>query len=254
MTGAGWLRTRIDEARLAFMLLSRLPMGQVEGDRPMGRTGWAYPLVGAVLGALTGLVYIGLVAAGLPPVAAALTAVAAGMLLTGAMHEDGLADTLDGFGGGRTPARKLEIMKDSRIGTFGVAGLVVAIGLRVSLIAAFPDPAQAVLALVAAGAVSRAGLPAMMAWLPAATASGLGRSAMRGAGRKVAAAAAILGLAVLVAAQGLAWSVPLALMALLAGLGALFRRQIGGITGDTLGCAQVCAEVLTLALLLVAAA
>lgn len=254
MTPAAWLRDRRDEARLAFMLLSRLPMGRVAGSRPMGRTGWAFPLVGTVLGGLAGLVHAGLAAAGLPPAAAALAAVGAAMLLSGAMHEDGLADTLDGFGGGRTPEGKLEIMKDSRIGTFGVAGLVVALGLRVTLIAAFANPWTAALAMTAAGAVSRAGLPALMAGLPAAGPGGLGRSAMQGADGPTAAASAALGLVVLVAVQGPAWTVPLALALLLPGLAVLFRRQIGGITGDTLGFAQVSAEVLALALLLLAAA
>ena len=129
----GFLRRRVDEARLAFMLLTRLPMGQMAEAPPLAASVWAYSVVGAMVGALAGLVFSFAAWAGLPPVTAGLLAIGAGVLLTGAMHEDGLADLADGFGGGHTRERKLEIMRDSRIGSYGVVALVLALGLRAEL-------------------------------------------------------------------------------------------------------------------------
>lgn len=243
------LRRRVDEARLAFMLLSRLPMGRMEKAPPLADAVWAYPLVGAVAGALAGLVFSLAAWAGLPPVAAGLAAIGASVLLTGAMHEDGLADLADGFGGGRTRERKLEIMRDSRIGSYGVIALVLVLGLRVECLAALPVAGMAA-RLAALGAVSRALPPAVMLAMPPARADGLGQAA----GGQIAKGAVLAGL---VLAAGLALLLGIsaiiklfAVMALVAAwLAWLAKRQIGGFTGDVLGAVQILSETAGLCVL-----
>jgi adenosylcobinamide-GDP ribazoletransferase len=237
------LRRRVEEARLAFMLLSRIPMGRMEEAPPLADAAWAYPLVGMVVGGVAGLVFWLAVRAGLPPAVAALLALGAGILLTGAMHEDGLADLADGFGGGRTKVRKLEIMRDSRIGTYGVLALVLVVGLRVALIAALPASGMAA-RLAGLGAASRALLPVLMLCLPPARADGLGQAA----GAQMAPARVLAGLGLGLLLTLLFWPrhgvlAALCAMALTAALvGLLARRQIGGFTGDVLGATQLLAE------------
>lgn len=239
---------RVAELRLAFQLLTRLPVGTSPGTPPpLAAAFWAFPLAGAVAGAVVGGVYWAAAALGLPALAAAVVGLAAGVLVTGALHEDGLADTADGLGGGRDRARKLEIMRDSRIGSYGVLALILAMGLRLGCVAALP-PGGATLALLAGiGALSRAVLPPLILALPPARADGLGRLAAEGApkGRPAALAGGALAL-------GAAGMLPGGLaLVLAAGAGAvavglLARRQIGGITGDILGAAAVTAELAAL--------
>ncbi|WP_338320010.1 adenosylcobinamide-GDP ribazoletransferase, partial [Bradyrhizobium ottawaense] len=109
----------------------------------------------------------------------------------GALHEDGLADTADGLGGGRTRERKLEIMRDSRIGTYGVCALILSFGLRWSALAAIADPLLVAFALCAAHAAARAGVPAFMSLVPPARPDGLSASAGSPPGRSVAIAFAL---------------------------------------------------------------
>src|SRR5262249_17862382 len=143
------------------------------------------------------LVALGL---GLPPLAAALIAVGAGVLATGALHEDGLADAADGCGG-HSIIEKLAIMRDSRIGSFGVLARLCGVGLRAAAVAALAGGWSALGALVAAHAVARGALPAALAALAPARQDGLGASA----GRPDHA--------------GLAWSIGIALVVALLGLG-----------------------------------
>jgi len=178
--------------------------------------------------------------------------VLAGIALTGAFHEDGLADTADGFGGGRGRDAKLAIMRDSRHGSFAILALAFSVGLRGAALATMGDPIHAGLALLAAHAASRGALPAMMHLLKPARADGLGFTAGRPS-RAVALTAAVIGIAIALAALGpargaitlLLAAAGIALMAMLA------RRQIGGYTGDVLGAFQQIGEIV---MLLVAAA
>jgi adenosylcobinamide-GDP ribazoletransferase len=100
----------------------------------------AFPAAGLVVGAIIGAVLVLVTWLGAPAAVAAPIAVAAGLLVTGALHEDGLADTADGFGGGATAERKLEIMRDSRIGTYGVLALIAGLALKAVAIAAWRQP------------------------------------------------------------------------------------------------------------------
>ena len=242
-----WPGRRCDEVRLGFTLLTRLPMGRIGRELPLAAAFWSYPLVGAVVGGLMALVYAGSGWAGLSAAAAAVLAVAAGILLTGGLHEDGFGDTLDGFGGGKTREDKLRIMKDSRVGSYAVCGLVLALGFRVVLIAGLGTPDQALAVLVSVHAASRAILPALMLILPAATAGGLGDAATRNAGPAQVLAALALGLAVVPCAGLPVWPFVLTLSLCLVGSALLAWRHLRGITGDVLGFAQVATELALLA-------
>jgi adenosylcobinamide-GDP ribazoletransferase len=241
-------------AGLMFLTRLRLPVAADWPDDAVARAAWSFPLAGVVVGIAGALVAILAWRLGLPVFAAAVLALATTALVTGALHEDGLADTADGLGGGRTIERKLEIMKDSRVGSYGVLVLVLSVGLRASAIAAlFEHGVWVVLgAMVAAHAASRAGLPAMMRFMTPARPGGLGASAGIPASSSVLAAAVSGALAALI---GLGWergmaAITVAAIAVVI-VAMLARRQIGGYTGDILGAGQQVAEA---AVLLVAAA
>lgn len=231
---------RLQELRLALALLTRLPVGRIADPvPPLAAAAWAYPLVGMIAAALPALVFWA--ASGLPPMMAALLALAVGALVTGGLHEDGLADVADGFGGGATRARKLEIMKDSRIGSYGALALMLALGLRAGGLMAAPGAGAGIAALIGLGGASRGGLPLIMRLLPAARAEGLGAKAA-GIGAVGAGMALAFGIgAALLTGHGLAVLIAMVVA------GALFtglcRRQIGGFTGDTLGATQQICEV-----------
>src|SRR4029079_19231249 len=135
----------LDDFKTSVAFLTRLPMPHPDGAMPGNfvRAHRMFPLVGALIGAAIGIVCVALRAAGLPDLAAAALALGAGALLTGALHEDGLADVADGFGGGRYVASKLEIMRDSRLGTFGAFAMLVCFAAKLAALAALPG-AQAV--------------------------------------------------------------------------------------------------------------
>ena len=240
------LQTRLAEVQLAVMLLTRLPAGRMAEAPAIGTTVWAFPLVGALVGGIAAAVLTGAVALGISPPLAAGLALAAGILATGGLHEDGLADCADGFGGGRDRARKLEIMRDSRIGSYGGLALILSLGLRWQALAilAAHQPAFAPFALIALAMASRAGLGLALLWMPAARNDGMGKSA---AGTSFARAMAGLALAGLGMALLLPWSSALWVMAAIAAAQLIFARialrQIGGQSGDVLGAMQQLAEI-----------
>ena len=233
--------------KLAFGFLTRLP-APFAGPGVGGRLGPALrlaPLVGLVVGLCGGLVIWAAVGGfGLPPLAAALLAVGATVWVTGALHEDGLADVADGFGGAFERGRKLEIMRDSRIGAYGVLALILSVGLRAAALAALSGPEAATAVLIAAHSLSRGLLPLAMLGLVPARDEGLGADAGRPSPADALTGLA-LGLLLAVLAAGLAVGLWLALAALAGGaLAALIaQRQIGGYTGDVLGAVQQCAEI-----------
>ena len=233
---------------LAFGLLTRLPVRVAPATVAArgARAAWAWPLAGAAVGAFGGLAGALALALGLPPVLAAVAALTALVMATGAMHEDGLADAADGLWGGADRARRLEIMKDSRIGTYGVIALVLALMARAGALADLTTPGL-IAPLVAAGAVSRLPMALALGALPNARAAGLAASV--GCPPAVTTGlAAVLALAIAVFAcgwTGLAmglWAAAAALPVLL-----IARVKIGGQTGDILGAAQQCAEIAALA-------
>jgi adenosylcobinamide-GDP ribazoletransferase len=237
-------------------LLTRLPLGPGATATPetprAGHAARCYPLVGAGIGAAAAFAY-GLGAwLSLPPFACALAALTVAMLLTGALHEDGLADVADGFGGGRDRSRKLEIMRDSRIGSYGVLALILVTAARGGSLAALAEPAAAAAALVAAHSLSRCGLAAIMWALPPARRDGLAVATGRpGGGDAIAAIVIGLVAAFLLLEVTVALTAVIATATLQLVIAMQARRQIGGITGDVLGAAQQLGEA---AVLLVACA
>jgi adenosylcobinamide-GDP ribazoletransferase len=242
------------ELKTGLAFLTRLPLALSAPDTgaDVARASWTFPVIGAFVGAFGALVYWFAHSLGQPALVGASLAVAAALLITGALHEDGLADTADGFGGGTTRERKLDIMRDSFIGTYGAAALILSLLLRIGAIASLADPALAALALIAAHAGARATLPIFMRRVPRARQDGL--SAEAGVPPPQSAAIAIaIGLGVLLICLGFgATFITLILVALALGLMArLTINQIGGQTGDVLGAVEQASEIL---ILLVAAA
>lgn len=256
-------RTIWQDFAAAASFLTTLPASLFRGAADAGppdfsRASRAFPLVGVLVGLATGLVLLIANALGLPPLAAALLAVAAGILLTGALHEDGLADSFDGLAGGRTVERRLEIMRDSRIGTYGVLALIVSVGLRAALLAAYlpASPWRAVFALIAAEALGRAAIVWVWAKEPPARADGLAAT-LGTPGPDALGTALLSALVIGVVAGSLAAGIFASLIALaVAALATLTvadwsRRRIGGRTGDILGAAE---QTTALAVLLALAA
>jgi adenosylcobinamide-GDP ribazoletransferase len=242
--------------RAAVALLTRVPVGGFPySDSDLRWSAAHLPLVGALVGALLAATWSVGVRAG--NLVAAVVVVASSLLLTGAIHEDGLADTADALGGGTTRERVLAILKDSRIGAFGSAALTLAILLRVALLARLG--AAAPVALVLTQAASRAAPVWLMASLPYVTDGAVAKSrSIAGAGRgqvlvATAWVAALCGGLCYVGAVGAVelgatW---VAAAAVTLGCASCFRARAGGITGDFLGAAQQineCAILLVLAL------
>jgi adenosylcobinamide-GDP ribazoletransferase len=245
-----WLEDWLADLAAAARFLTRLPvpLQETPGEGPSLATACrAFPLVGVVIGGLGGAAYALAFWLGLGAWPSAFLAVLASVLVTGALHEDGLADTADGLGGGRDAEHALAIMRDSRSGAYGVLALVFSVGLRAGAVAALGAPAAVIGTLVAAHAGSRGALPFFMRRLDPARADGLGATAGRPQSEAALWAAGI-GIAVLLLAFGfgravLALIVVAGALALLAGVA---RRKIGGYTGDVLGAAQQLAETIIL--------
>lgn len=237
-----------ESLRAATGFLTRLPVRSSAGEGFLVRAAAAFPVVGAGIGLAGALAYALAAALALPPLPCALAALAVVAALTGALHEDGLADFCDGIGGGRDRHDRLRIMRDSHIGAFGTLALVLAVGLRASLIAAVAAPGGVVAAMIASGAVSRALLPPVMALVPPARSGGLAAAA----GKPGPAASWLaLGLAAAVAWLCLGFAGGLAAIAAAgaatAAVALLARRALGGHTGDVLGACQQAAEIAVLA-------
>ncbi|MDA8249883.1 MAG: adenosylcobinamide-GDP ribazoletransferase [Rhodospirillales bacterium] len=230
-------------------LLTRLPVGRWAAGADPARCVWAYPLAGALVGALAAAVYALGRGVGLGAPVAAAWALAALLAVTGALHEDGLADAADALGGGRTVARRLEIMRDSRIGSFGALALVLSTALRLAAVAALA-PGAAAGALIASGALGRAAMLLPLLLLRPARPDGLGTSLARVQGGTAVVGLA-LGAAVALLLLPERFAVGAVLLAALAGLGAarLAGRLLGGYTGDVFGATSVVAECLVLSLL-----
>ena len=235
----------------ALGLLSRIPV-RVNPDWVAdrgARSAWAYPLCGAVVGALIGLVALASLSLGFSPEITAGFALVASVMITGALHEDGLADTADGLWGGQTPERRLEIMKDSRIGAYGVIALVLSLLIRWSALAVLFDAGYVFWALIGIGALSRVPLTVMMQTIEGARKEGL--SANQGKPGESATLGA-LGIGAVIGVLGIGSSVfPAVIFAgmLVYGLCQLAKRKIGGQTGDILGAGQQVAEIAVLTVL-----
>jgi adenosylcobinamide-GDP ribazoletransferase len=236
-----------DDLFSALALLTRLPLPD---HVPRGAaSGWAWPLVGAVLGAMAGVI-VGLAQwTGLPAGVCAAIGLSALAILTGALHEDGLADTADGFFGGRSPERRLEIMKDSHIGSFGTLALILVTLARWSALMTLCASGAGWPALVIAGAASRAPMVVLMAGLPNARMSGLSHAV----GRPTCNIALVAcGVAVAIGLTFGGWPMlwlVVVMSVIIGAVAALASAKIGGQTGDVLGASQQISDLACLALL-----
>ena len=233
----------------AVQFLTRVPVPVLKAFQPdwTARSARYFPLVGAMVGLASGLVLVAAayVWTGVTP---AILATGVGILITGAFHEDGLADTADGLGGGQTPSRRLEIMKDSRLGTYGVLALCLALSLKVAALSQIPATI-ALLALIAAHAGGRAAAVLIMGALPYAgdRASSKVKPVADGVTLREVAMAVIIGLLAMIPAALISPQATTAAL-LAGGLGAavvvqLAKKLIGGWVGDTLGGCEQAFEI-----------
>ena len=208
------------------------------------------PVAGALLGALAAAVMAAATALGLPPIIAAPLAISALVVLSGAMHEDGLADCADGFFGGRTRVEKLEIMQESAIGAFGAVALVLSLFLRASSVAfiANQNLCVACAVLIGGAALSRTGGLLPLALLPPARQAGAGFSAQKPT-EGAFATATFLAILIALAPVVVGANLTRALMAIGLAAGSAYtmvvlaKHEIGGQTGDVAGAAQQLAEI-----------
>jgi adenosylcobinamide-GDP ribazoletransferase len=236
-----FLYTRLGDVKTAFALLTRLPV-KASFDRTAQAT-WAFPIVGVGVGVFilaTALLCDWL---GLGLGLSAGVAIAGGVILTGALHEDGLADSADGLWGGWTPARRLDIMRDSHIGTYGVLALILAIILRFMAISAVLNTLH-LGAIIVAAVLSRAAIPFVMTLLPHARADGLSVQTGRPS-RQTVVAGAVIALILSWLAGGFVPTVFAACLCVLIVIAVMriAKTKIGGQTGDILGATQILCEL-----------
>jgi len=249
------LRRLAADVMICIVFCTRLPLSNLKTTSPtsavgeLARSSWAFPIAGTLVGGIGALIYGVAVRVGVPAGPAAALALATTLIATGCLHEDGLADTADGFGSSGDRDRKLSIMRDSHIGTYGAAALVISILLRWSALASIAEPVSVAFALLASHAAARGVLPVFMRVVPQARSDGLSVAAGRPPAPS-AATAALLGAATILLCLG-----PIAALigiTLLAATGWLIARlavrQIGGQTGDVLGAFEQAGEIVVLLL------
>ena len=238
----------------AFLLLSRIPVTwhRFKDDQPPDFISslWAFPIVGLVIGAAGGGVLAAGQALALPSFAVAICGLAAMILLSGAMHEDGLADMADGFGGGRDTEAKIRIMHDSRIGTYGVLGLVLTVAIRLGLYMTCLDMFSGWSLILFIAVIQAAGrlqpvvqLSAFRISPHASLAQLTGRPS---ATRLVAAGVICLAPMVWLLGPITTASMIMPALALAVWLGQLATRQVGGLTGDVMGATVILTEIIML--------
>ncbi len=246
------IRRQLQDILLTLSFLTRFPLPAPDSDtsesadspRQFSAALRYAPLAGVIIGAVGATVYGVCLWLGLSAPLAAGLAVATMLLSTGALHEDGLADIADGLGGGHGRARKLAIMSDSRIGTYGTVTLILCLLLRVAVLADLYDPARVAIALIASASLSRAFMYMAMGLLPPAKQDGLSFRAGMPARRDIIIAGALAAGILLVALPaGVILPVLLCGAAAALLLAALVKRQIGGQTGDALGAIQQVSEL-----------
>lgn len=232
---------------VGIMFLTRLPVppSLIYSEGRLARAARYFPLVGVLVGLISGGVFF-LTSQWFDSNLAAMLAILIGVLVTGALHEDGLADCCDGLGGGHTRERALQIMRDSRIGTYGACALIGTFGLRMGALSTFAAY-EGFIALIVAHSVSRGLLPLVLVSGKYARTRGLASSVAGGVGTIEAAAAVIFSILFTMLAGPVAGSAAGA-AAVLTGavMLAILLRRLGGYTGDGLGAIQQVAEIAVL--------
>lgn len=241
------IRPRWQQILTCVMFYTRLPVSPfLKGKHDFESCQWAAPVAGLVVGLSGGLAFALGTYAGLAVSVAAAICLSATIAISGALHEDGVADTADGFGGGKSIEQKLQIMRDSRIGAYGSLALILSVLVRWSAITALAEPIAVLAALASAHTASRALIPAFMTQVPNVRSDGL--SASVGATSTAQAIAAIVIGAVVLLFSGLTFVLTSVVLLSIwfISLKTLCIRQIGGRTGDTIGAFQQGNEVLIL--------
>jgi len=241
-----WFRAEWPVFLLAVQFLTRLPVRVDYTPERLQATPRWYPAVGVLIGAMVGVIWWGCSLV-FPPLVAAILCTAASVLITGAFHEDGFADACDGLGGGHSRERVLEIMRDSRLGTYGTLGLGLMLGGKIAVLAVLPG-AVVPLVLVAGHAASRASAVWVIASSSYLRDHGTGKPVANGID---AGGLAVIGWTLLAVALALLlvvplWAVVVGALGLVAGHYAMRRRfeaRLGGYTGDCLGAVQQCSEI-----------
>jgi adenosylcobinamide-GDP ribazoletransferase len=234
------------DLKIAVVFLTRLPL-RLEGPvrvSDLASVVHCFPLVGLLVGALGALVYLVASLAHLPGLPAVILTIGAMALLTGALHEDGLADTADALGALPDRERALEVMRDSRIGSFGAIALILVLTGRLSALAGFWSAFGAALAIIAAAAFSRSVMPAVMYLQPSARGRGLAAEAGRPTVERVLTALAIgVAVVIMLLSPGQALSAIFIASGTAALVAWALGRAFGGCTGDTLGAVQQLTEL-----------
>ena len=236
----------------AFSMLTRLkvPVDHKRAGERANAATWAFPIIGAIIGGLAGFVLMVANALMLPTSLSAALALLTLIALTGAMHEDGLADCADGFWGGHTHERRLEIMKDSSIGAYGAVILIVFLLAEWSAIETLAH-SNSVLTLAGVGSISRLPMIIALRVIPNARETGLAAnvgipqlcSIQIACGLTVLISFLCLGIfGLMITIIGILFALPVFFIA---------KAKIGGQTGDVLGASQKCAELGTLAAALI---
>jgi len=241
---------------VAVKFLTRLPVPFVRtlDPPPLAEAMGMFPVAGALIGAISGASLVTCSLAGFPDYFAAAVALGVGAIITGALHEDGLSDMADGFGGGTSREHRLEIMRDSRIGAYGALALMIVVLARASLYVSLLDipPEGTIVLMASAGAFSRSLVVDLLWATRPAKPDGLSVTAGRPSRTTTLVALLIGGLGAGAAASYVLAPV-VSLAALIAGgvtlaiVRALAMRKIGGQTGDVCGASQVLTETAMLA-------
>lgn len=239
--GQDWM----DDLQICLIFLTRIPIpgGLVLSNPSLAQACRFFPVIGALLGVIGAIVLAVTHQFGLPQNASVLLAIAAIVIVSGGLHEDGLSDTADGLGGGIDKERRLEIMKDSRVGSFGVIALIICICLKWAGLAALPIGSAAMAVFVSA-VISRGTLPVFMRYLPTVKEEGLSAQVGQPDFDRVAIsilitlAAALIGLGF-----WLTIYVVLVLALITSAMAFWVKIKIGGQTGDILGAFQQIAEI-----------
>lgn len=243
-------RTDIVSA-LAFFTRLPVPLDHDHGEMDFSRAARAVPIAGALAAIAPGAVITVLAWLGAPTLFAAAIGLGALLLVTGALHEDGFADTMDGFGGGATRERKLEIMRDSRLGSYGAAALILSLLARVAVLASIVEAAgglAAAFVLIGAAAVSRAAAITVPFFSSPARAEGAAASLTSPTARTLLECwivALLIGAVFTASVCGVAGLLLAASACALAVWAVMYfsARQVGGYTGDTIGTTQQLAEI-----------
>jgi adenosylcobinamide-GDP ribazoletransferase len=246
-----------DDLARSIGFLSRVPMpGRFfrDHDGSLSRACGMFPVAGLLIALPAAAAFSILLTLHVEPLLAAFVVLGVQTLITGALHEDGLSDTADGIGGGRTRERILEIMRDSRIGSYGASALVLSYGIRAAGLLSLGShlgPTAAGFSVVAVAAVSRAAMVWHWSMLPQARRDGVAASVGMPEQSAVKLALATAAVATVLVAGPAAGLLAVALVLLVTGLATYglthyIGSKIGGHTGDTIGAAQQIAEMAAL--------